>query len=225
METVLKAHAVGQIVGPDKHRIHPGHGGNGSGIGHALWGFHHQHQRHILVAALGVRRPAKGTVASGAGRKRAAALAADARCTGRQGVLDPLHQRGRMGSRVHHRDLQRTGANVQGTGNVLLQTTHHHGQLAGPGRAQHVLGALNAGAAMLVVDDQKIKTGKGAHLYQRRGRDAIEDAAQAPWAAQQIRQAGIERADRWVHGRLQSWSLAILAPSAMLASLAKQIGG
>ena len=49
---------------------------------------------------------------------------------------------------------------------------------AGTRRAQQVLGRLQAGPAMFVVDDQKVEAGVGAHLHNGRREDlVVGDAA------------------------------------------------
>ena len=53
----------------------------------------------------------------------------------------------------------------------------------------------------------------------------MEDAMQAAAAAQHLGEPCIERVGVFAHGQRQSRRLAISAPSAVLASLAQQIGG
>jgi hypothetical protein len=97
---------------------------------------------------------------------------------------------------------------------------HQCGQVAGARRTQHVLGGLETRAAVLIVDEQKIKSGIGTHFHQSGRCNAIEDTAQALTAAQHVGGASIKRPGRFAFHHGQSSLLAISAPSAMLASLA-----
>ena len=116
-----------------------------------------------------------------------------------RGVAHHLSQSFSVLRCIDHGNLNSTGPHVEHARDVGFKAANHGHDATGTCRPQHVLGGLKIGAAVLVVDNDEIETGIGAHLHNGGAGQAIEDATQGLAAAQHGRQAGINRVSG-IHG-------------------------